>query len=54
MLNILLNYFGYGTLEKDNRKSVYLFSVYKFSDNYDKIMPFFKQNNLVGKKSFRF
>ncbi len=54
LLNILLNYFGCGTLEKDNRKSVYHFSVYKFSDNYDKIMPFFKQNNLVGKKALDF
>ena len=41
-------------LEKDNRKSVYYFSVYKFLDNYDKIMPFFKQNNFIGKKALDF
>ena len=41
LLNILLTYFGCGMLEKDNRNSVYYFSVYKFLDNYDKIMPFF-------------
>lgn len=54
MLNILLNYFGCGRLEKDNRKSVFHFSVYKFSDNYGKIIPFFKQNNLIGKKALNF
>jgi LAGLIDADG DNA endonuclease family protein len=50
MLNILLTYFGCGMLEKDNRNSVYYFSVYKFLDNYDKIMPFFLKNNFIEKK----
>ena len=50
----LLNYFNCGILEKDFRKSVYSISVYKYSDNYDKIIPFFKKNNLVGKKSLDF
>nr|YP_010835439.1 hypothetical protein QLP32_mgp06 [Perenniporia fraxinea]WFS78672.1 hypothetical protein [Perenniporia fraxinea] len=54
LLNILLNYFSCGRLEKDNRKSVIHFSVYKFSDNYGKIIPFFKRNNLVGQKSLNF
>jgi len=39
LLNNLLNYFGCGVLEKDNRSPAYLFSVYPFSDNYDKIIP---------------
>ena len=54
LLNILLNYFGCGIIEKVNRKSVYHLSVYKYSDNDDKIMPFFKKNNLVGKKALNF
>lgn len=54
LLNILLNYFGCGILEKDNRKSVYHFSVYKFSDNYNNIMPFFKQNNIIAQKALDF
>lgn len=54
LLNILLTYFGCGMLEKDNRNSVYYFSVYKFLDNYDKIMPFFKKNHFIGKKALDF
>jgi hypothetical protein len=54
LLNILLTYFGCGMLEKDIRNSVYYFSVYKFLDNYDKIMPFFKKNNFIGKKALDF
>jgi hypothetical protein len=41
-------------LEKDNRFPAFTLSIYKFSDNYDKIMPFFKQNNLAGKKALDF
>jgi hypothetical protein len=27
------------------------FSVYKFSDNYEKIIPFFRKHNIFGVKS---
>lgn len=54
MLNTILNYLDCGMLEKENRSFAYYLSVYKFSDNYDKIMPFFKQNRLVGIKALNF
>lgn len=45
---------GCGKLEKDSRKSVFNLSVYRFEDNYEKIIPFFKQNNIVGIKYLDF
>ena len=54
MLNILINKFGCGKLEKDNRKSVFNLSVYKFSDNYDIIIPFFTKYPVAGIKSLDF
>ena len=50
LFNSILNYFECGKLEKDNRGPYLNFSVYKFEDNYEKIIPFFKENKLAGNK----
>lgn len=54
LLDCLLNFFGCGKLEKDSRKSVFNLSVHRFGDNYEKIIPFFKQNKIVGIKYLDF
>jgi len=46
-----ITYFGCGRIEKDSRNSGLYYSVYKFSDNYEKIIPFFKKHNIIGVKS---
>lgn len=51
LLNCLLKYFACGIIEKDPKGPYLNYSVYRFSDNYDKIMPFFIQNKLVRIKS---
>jgi len=47
----LITYFGCGMIEKDSRNSGVYYSVYKFSDNNEKIIPFFKKHNIIGEKS---
>jgi len=48
----LINYFGCGMIEKDYKNSrSCIYSVYKFSDNYEKIIPFFLKNKIIGVKS---
>jgi len=37
--------------EKDPRGPSLNYSVYKFSENYEKIIPFFKKHKIVGIKS---
>lgn len=45
---ILAAYFNCGIIER-NKNMVYL-KVTNFSDNFEKILPFFKENGLVGIK----
>ena len=51
LLTSLITYFGCGIIEKDPRGPALVYSVYKFSDNYEKIIPFFKKHNILGIKS---
>jgi hypothetical protein len=50
----LISYFGCGNLEKDPRKPCLHLAVYSFADNYEKIIPFFNQHNILGKKYMDF
>ena len=50
LIKKLSSYFGCGVLEKDPRKPCLHLSVYRFTDNYYKIIPFFNQHNIAGKK----
>lgn len=51
LLESFISYFGCGVLETFSKRLIVNFSVYKFSDNYDKIISFFKKHNIVGVKS---
>ena len=52
LMTSLINYFGCGMIEKDYKNSrSCIYSVYKFSDNYEKIIPFFLKNKIIGVKS---
>jgi hypothetical protein len=48
LMVILAAYFNCGIIER-NKNMVYL-KVTNFSDNFEKILPFFKENGLVGIK----
>lgn len=54
LLNMIINYFCCGKLEKDNRNPAYHFAVYKFLNNYETIIPFFKKNKLWSIKALNF
>ncbi len=43
-----------GILEASSRGPIVNFTVYKFSDNYEKIIPFFEKYNILGVKSHNF
>ena len=47
----LISYFGCGALVKDLRGPWLNFSVCKFTDNNEKILPFFHQHAIIGTKS---
>lgn len=51
LMTSLITYFGCGMMEKDSINSGIYYSVYKFSDNNEKIIPFFKKHNIIGEKS---
>lgn len=50
LLKSLIDYLGCGVIEKDPRGPYYDFSVYKFLDNYEKILPFFHNYTIKGVK----
>ena len=50
----LISYFECGSIEKDPRKSCLHFSVSRFADNYEKIIPFFNKHSILGKKYMDF
>lgn len=54
LVKSFITYFGCGILEASSRDPAVNFSVYKFSDNYEKILPFFKKHNIFGVKSMDF
>jgi len=51
LLKSFIDFFGCGILEPSYRGPAVNFAVYKFSDNYAKIIPFFKEHNILGVKS---
>ena len=54
LMTSLITYFGCGIMEKDSNRPLLYYSVYKFSDNYEKIIPFFKKHNILGIKYLDF
>ena len=54
LLESFIAFFGCGILEASSRDPIVNFSVYKFSDNYEKIIPFFKKYIIFGVKSDNF
>ena len=51
LMESLISYFGCGVLEKDLRGPWLNFSVYNFTDNNEKILPFFHLHVIIGSKS---
>lgn len=51
LLESFITFFGCGILEASSSKPVVNFIVYKFSDNYEKILPFFQKHIIFGVKS---
>lgn len=51
LITSLITYFGCGYIEKDSRGPAIYYSVYKFSDISEKIIPFFKKHKIIGIKS---
>ena len=51
LMESLISYFGCGALVKDLRGPWLNFSVCKFTDNNEKILPFFHQHAIIGTKS---
>lgn len=47
----IISYLGCGYLIKDLRSPAVEFIVYKFSDIYGKIFPFFQKHNILGVKA---
>ena len=54
LLESFIAFFGCGILEASSRDPIVNFSVYKFSDNDEKIIPFFQKCNVFGVKSDNF
>lgn len=50
LMENLISYFNCGILEKYYKKPALDLSVYKFIDNYEKILPFFNKYNVIGCK----
>ena len=48
-----ISYFNCGYITKDKDNVVY-FNVVKFSDIYEKIIPFFNANQIIGVKTLNF
>jgi len=51
-MNEILNFMKCGLLETPNTRKEIRFVVYKFKDHIEKIIPFFKNYNLLGSKFF--
>ena len=54
LLESFIAFFGCGILEASSRGPIVNFTVYKFSDNYEKIISFFQKYNIFGVKSLNF
>ena len=51
LMELIINYFGAGRLEKEQRGTVYNLVISKFSDLDQKIIPFFNQYPIQGIKN---
>lgn len=51
LMRSLISYFGCGFLVKESRGPAVEFNVYKFSDIYGKIFPFFRDHQVRGVKA---
>jgi len=54
LLESFITFFGCGILEASSRDPIVRFSVYNFTDNYEKIISFFNRYNIFGVKSIDF
>jgi len=50
LMENLISYFNCGVLEKYSKTPAFDLSVYKFIDNYEKILPFFNKYDIIGCK----
>jgi len=50
LMQNLISYFNCGVLEKYSKTPAFDLSVYKFIDNYEKILPFFNKYDIIGCK----
>ena len=50
LMNKLIYYFACGSIEKNSIRHSLDFKVHRFADNYEKIIPFFNQHNILGEK----
>jgi len=52
LMNVIKNYLDCGIIEQvSTRPTIVNFVVYKFNDNYTKILPFFEKYSLVTQKN---
>lgn len=54
LIRSMVNFFGCGAYRPSSNRTTISFQSYRFSDNYEKIIPFFKQYNIRGVKSLDF
>ena len=54
LMNSLVNYFGCGILKVSLKTSMLYFTVHKFADLRDKIIPFINKYPLQGSKTLNF
>jgi hypothetical protein len=54
LIRSMVNFFGCGAYRPSSNRTTISFQSYRFSDNCEKIIPFFKQYNIRGVKSLDF
>lgn len=54
LIRSMANFFGCGAFHPSYTRNTVSFQCYSFSDNYEKIIPFFKEYNIRGVKSLDF
>jgi hypothetical protein len=54
LIRSMVNFFGCGAYRPSSNRTTISFQSYRFSDNYEKIIPFFKEYNIRGVKSLDF
>lgn len=54
LFNVLINILGYGTVFKHSNRNLVTFTVAKFGDVYNKIIPLFNKYKIEGVKALDF